>query len=187
MSPPRKPAAPLAPGETNGDSSRAPTRIVALGASRTADAGASRSSSARATWLIAPALLAATITGMLFVVRGPDRYFGYALGILLALAVMWIVISVLHPARVERTCPQCRRESLSRLDAKSTRGVICDACGFSDPHQSSFLMAESEGALEEIVIAERERAHAASSRSLPSDAAKQREPARSSQREGSPT
>jgi transcription elongation factor Elf1 len=186
MSPQTKPAASLAPGETNGDSGCAPTRIVALGASHNTDAGASRSSSARATWLIAPALLAATITGMLFVVRGPDRYFGYALGILLALAVSWILISVLHPARVERTCPMCRRESLSRLDAKSTRGVICDACGFSDPHQSSFLMAESEGALEDIVIAERERAHAASSRGMNSESADERKPARS-MREGSPT
>ena len=153
--------APAATVDARSDSaSRSTTRVVTLDSSRAAPLGERRANSERGSWLIAPTLLAATISGILLVLRGPDRYFGFAFGALLALAVSWILISVLFPAKVDRTCPMCGRESLRRLDAQSTRGVICADCGHIDLHQSSFLMAEADGSLEQIVIAERERAGA---------------------------
>jgi hypothetical protein len=157
MSAPERAAAietpsPRAPG--------ADSTLVSLDGPRVARRDERRSGSPRSAWLIAPLLLAATATGILLVLRGPDRYFGIALGSMLALAVLWILISVLFPARVERTCPSCGRESLRRLDPHTTRGVACDECGFVDPEQSSFLMAEEEGPLESIVMAERRRSRA---------------------------
>jgi hypothetical protein len=158
--------------------------IVELDAAHATGAHGKRAPSALAGWLVAPALFAATATGILFVVRGPDRYFGLAFGALVALAVAWILVSVLFPARVERTCPACGGESLRRLDPTLTRGVVCDACGHTDPHQSSFLMAEAEGALEEIVIAERARSRVFSATKAQTP---ERTVARSSPREGPKT
>lgn len=111
--------------------------------------------SAPAAWLVAPTFMAATGTGILLVMRGPDRYFGLALATLFGLAIVWILISVFFPASVDRTCPACGREDLRRLDRDTTRGVICDTCGHVDSDQSSFLFAEEEGPLESIVLAER--------------------------------
>jgi hypothetical protein len=108
-----------------------------------------------AAWLVAPTLLAATATGILFVMRGPDRFFAYAVATLFALAVAWVLISVFFPAAPERTCPSCGRGTLRRLDARTLRGVACSACGFVDPEQSSFLMAEEEGSIESLVLSER--------------------------------
>jgi hypothetical protein len=110
---------------------------------------------AQAAWFVAPMFLAATATGVIFVIRGPDRFFGLGLGALFALALAWILISVLFPAKPDRTCPSCGRERLRRIDERTTRGVVCGACGHADPDQSSFLMAEEEGPLETIVLAER--------------------------------
>jgi hypothetical protein len=115
-------------------------------------------------WLIAPTLIAATATGILFVLRGPDRFFGYAVATLFALAVAWMLISVFFPAAPERKCPQCGRESLRRLDARTLHGVACSACGYSDAEQSAFLMAEEEGSIESIVLSERRNAHASAAR-----------------------
>jgi hypothetical protein len=127
-----------------------------------------RRAASRAGWFIPPTFLAATATGVLLVLRGPDRYFGLALGLLLALSVLWILVSVLFPGSVERTCPRCGEESLQPLDSSSTRGVVCAECDHVDPDQSSFMMAEEEGSLGAIVIAERERSRAApSSRARP--------------------
>jgi hypothetical protein len=111
--------------------------------------------SAIAAWLVAPTLLAATATGILFVMRGPDRFFAYAVSTLFALAVAWVLISVFFPAAPERTCPRCGGGTLQRLDASTLRGVACSACGFADPEQSSFLMAEEEGSIEFLVLSER--------------------------------
>jgi hypothetical protein len=112
--------------------------------------------SSRATWLIGPVFLASTATGITFVLRGPDRFFGLALGTLLSLALLWVLISALFPAKPDRTCPSCGRGRLRRMDVNTTRGVVCRDCDHADPDQSSFLMAEEEGALEKIVLAERE-------------------------------
>ena len=90
-------------------------------------------------------MLLATVSGARLVTSGPDRIFGIALAALFGGALAWILVSVLWPARPDRTCPECGRESLSLLDPRSTRGVRCASCGHVDREQSAFLLAEEEG------------------------------------------
>ena len=103
-------------------------------------------------------MLAAVVTGAVLVLRGPDRVFGAALAALLGTSIIWILVSVLWPARADRTCPACGREELRRKDPGSTRGVACASCGHEDAERSSFLLAEDDGeALELVRLAERSR------------------------------
>lgn len=111
----------------------------------------------RAAWLIGPLLLASIATGMLFIFRGADHLFGLALGVVLGLGFLWILVSVLFPARPDRTCPSCGLSNLERIDPKSTHGLCCTACGWQDEAASSFLLAEEEGAFEDVVLRERRR------------------------------
>jgi len=104
-----------------------------------------------------PILLASTACGVALVIRGPEGAFAAAAGTLFALAMLWILVSVFSPARVERTCPGCGGETLDRID-RGLRGLACPACGWEDREASAFLLAESEdAALEELVLAERGR------------------------------
>jgi len=109
----------------------------------------------RWSWLIAPLMLFATAAGALFVLRGPDGLFGACFGAVLALGVLWILVSTLFPGRAERTCPACGQRGLERIDRKSTCGVRCRLCGWRDESASSFLFAEEEGTFEDIVLRER--------------------------------
>ncbi|MFN0241427.1 MAG: hypothetical protein ACKVWV_00895 [Planctomycetota bacterium] len=105
-------------------------------------------------WL-SPILLTATACGVLLVLRGPDRWFGYALAALLGVAVAWILVSALHPARADRACPDCGQPTLERAHPLRTTGVRCSACGRYDPQESAFLMAEEEGVVDALVVSER--------------------------------
>ena len=89
--------------------------------------------------------------------RPPAGLLGAALTFVFGLSMLWILTSVLWPARAERTCPRCSERSLERLDANATHGIRCNACGFVDADQSSWLMAEEEGPLEELVLEGRGR------------------------------
>ena len=109
----------------------------------------------RGGWLVAPLMLAAIAAGVLFVLRGPDEIFGAAFGLVLALGIGWILVSALLPGRAERTCPACGRNGLERLDPRTTHGLRCQLCGWRDESASSFLLAEEEGPLEDIVLRER--------------------------------
>lgn len=112
----------------------------------------------RAAWFAAPLLLAAIAAGATFVLRGPDEVFGLAFGLVLALGLGWILVSALFPARAERTCPQCGRDGLERLDPDSAQGVICRHCAWADESASAFLLLEDEGRpFEDIVLRGRER------------------------------
>lgn len=105
-------------------------------------------------WL-SPILLTATACGVLLVLRGPDRWFGYALAALLGIAVAWILVSALHPARADRACSDCGQPTLERANPLRTTGVRCSACGRYDPEASAFLMAEEEGVVDTLVVSER--------------------------------
>jgi len=109
----------------------------------------------RGGWLVAPLMLAAIAAGLLFVLRGPDQVFGLVFGIVLALGIAWICACALLPGKAERTCPVCAGEGLERLDRRSTHGLRCRLCGWQDETASSFLLAEEEGPLEDIVLRER--------------------------------
>lgn len=108
-------------------------------------------------WLTGPLLLCASACAVALILRGPERLFGVVLTCLVALGVTWVLVCVFFPAQANRTCPQCGREALRRLDPHSTRGVVCGTCGRLDPHQSSFLMAEEEGPIEPLAMRERQR------------------------------
>jgi hypothetical protein len=106
-------------------------------------------------------MLAAVLCAAMLVLRGADRAFVAAVSILIGLSVLWILVSVLWPARADRTCPACGEAGLRRLNARSTRGVACLSCGHKDEEQSSFLLAEDDGdALETIRLEERSKARA---------------------------
>jgi hypothetical protein len=125
----------------------------ALRGSRTAPGAALESIGG---WLVAPLLLAATAAAMLLVLRGPDRMFAIAFGLVLALGLAWILVSSLLPAKADRTCPRCSRAALTRLDPRTTQGLRCRACGWRDESASSFLLAEEDGGdLEDIVLRQR--------------------------------
>ena len=105
-----------------------------------------------------PVLVFGAIALSVLILRagGPDLPF-VLLGAVLVLALAWILISSLNPARADRTCPECKEEALERLDPGTTRGVVCSRCGYTDRDTSSWYLAEEETTLEEIVLAERGR------------------------------
>lgn len=103
-------------------------------------------------------MLLSTICAILLVARGADRAFGVAVALLIAVSLAWVLVCVFWPGAPDRSCPECGRDGLKRLDPASTRGVLCSECGASDAERSSFLFAEEEnGALEPLIVRERER------------------------------
>jgi hypothetical protein len=111
-------------------------------------------------WLAwcAPALfLGAVLLGAWIVFARPFSLFG---GVLLALSCVpigWVLVSALWPARAERRCPVCGGDTLVRLDARATHGLGCSTCSYRDESASAWLLAEEDGPLEEIVLAQRGR------------------------------
>lgn len=74
--------------------------------------------------LIAAALLAVT-----FLLRG---WLAFIVGaILAALAIGWVLCSVLWPSAPDRRCPACRQPGLVKL-RRGEPGVRCELCGFID-------------------------------------------------------
>ena len=99
---------------------------------------------ALAGWLVGPVMLFAAVGAALLVSGGAPRAFGIVLAGLVAATIAWILVSVFWPATPDRTCPDCGRAALHRSDPCTTRGVVCGACGATDPDRSSFLFAEEE-------------------------------------------
>ena len=110
-------------------------------------------------WLVAPLCLLAAIAAGVVVIRGPLWIAGVGLGVVLGGGFVWILLSTFWPSKPDRKCPKCGRESLRALSEDTTRGVVCDDCGWSDETTSSFYMAEEtegDGSVETIVLRERE-------------------------------
>ena len=104
-------------------------------------------------WTLAPLGLIGVLLGLAIVRSAPFELFGFAFGGLVLAGLGWILVSALHPARADRTCPSCAAEALERSDPDATRGVRCATCGFEDDAASSFLLAEDEGgSLEPLVL-----------------------------------
>lgn len=113
-------------------------------------------SSGSAGWLVGPLILGSIAAAMLFVFRGPDEVFGVAFAVVLALGLLWILVSALFPASAERRCPRCRRPSIVRADAQKLTGLRCEACSWRDDSASAFIHAEDDGTpFEDIVLRER--------------------------------
>ena len=76
----------------------------------------------------------------------------------MALAVGWVLLSALWPAKADRTCPECGETSVERLDRRELRGLGCGACGWRDETASAWFLAEDEEpVLEDLVRAQRRR------------------------------
>ena len=135
---------------------------------------------ARGGWLLPLVFLGAIAAGVAVVLRAPAWLFAAAFGALIAAGLAWVVISAWFPAAADRRCPACGALSIERLDLRTTTGLACGRCGWRDESASSFLLAEEEGALEPLVLAERaERARggsAASARTPPARARIARDP-----------
>ena len=117
----------------------------------------------RWAWLLFPLLafgaVAATFGLLKYV--GPKLPF-ILLGAVIAIGLLWILVSSLSPAKADRTCPECGEQGLERLDPNTTRGVVCSSCGYVDPDISAWYLAEDETLLEEIVLSERAQKRATS-------------------------
>jgi len=100
-------------------------------------------------------MLAAVVVGFLLVRSAPVWIFGFAFGALLVAVCVWVLVSVLWPARADRVCPRCGRAALERADPATTVGLVCRACGHRDETRSAWTLAEEEGPLEELVLATR--------------------------------
>ncbi len=105
----------------------------------------------RIAWLVGPLLLASVAAGMLYAFRGPDHLFGIALGVVMGLGFLWILVSVLFPARPDRTCPRCGNRALERLDPGSVHGLRCHMCQWENADAASFLLVEEEDAFEDAL------------------------------------
>lgn len=108
-------------------------------------------------WILTPLLFLSTALGMWIVLANPAGLFGWVVGGIASLALIWVLVSALFPARADRTCPACGRDTLVRVSEASTEGLLCKACAWRDETQSSFLLAEEEGALEPLLLAKRRR------------------------------
>ena len=125
---------------------------------------------ARWVWWLFPLLVFGAVAatfGLLNYV-GPSLPF-ILLGAVLALGVAWILASSISPSKADRTCPECKKHTLERLDPNTTRGVICSHCGHTDRDISAWYLAEEETTLEEIVLAERAQKRAAMTEARPQD------------------
>lgn len=108
-------------------------------------------------WLLPVVLLLAAGSAITFVLRGAGGIFGWVVGALVVTSLLWVMISVLWPPTADRTCPTCGAEAVRRLDPSTTQGLLCGACGWRDETASSWLLAEEEGPLEDVVLRSRGR------------------------------
>jgi predicted RNA-binding Zn-ribbon protein involved in translation (DUF1610 family) len=106
--------------------------------------------------LLPLAFLGALAAAIAFLRAPPGWVAGLVLGAVLASCGGWVLVSVLWPARAERTCPACGALALERRERTSTVGRRCRACGFAEDEESAWLLAEDEGVpLEPLVLEER--------------------------------
>jgi len=113
-------------------------------------------------WFVPPIALAAVGLGVWLGLKRPPLLFGLLAGTFLVVPVLWVLISALWPGKADRKCPACGKDALRRLDPRATTGLLCGACGFRDESASAWLLAEEEGPLEPLVLAQRERRRARS-------------------------
>jgi hypothetical protein len=106
-------------------------------------------------WLVAPIALAALGTGLWLALERPRPLALGLAGLGLGVPILWVLVSALWPGRAERNCPACRRAGLVRMSSSTTVGIRCTQCGWCDESASAWLLAEEEGTLEKVVLAQR--------------------------------
>lgn len=104
-----------------------------------------------------PVLFLGAAATAFFVIKTSPGWFPWvALGAVLAVAVGWVVISVLWPGRADRVCPACGAEAVERTAPDALVGRRCSACGWHDETESAWMIAEEEAeALEPLVLKQR--------------------------------
>ncbi len=111
-----------------------------------------------ATWLIGPVLLLSAFLAFALLRAGQGTLFKITGLTGLSILGLWVMASLLWPDRADRKCPECGLDTLERMDQESTMGLRCGSCGFEDETLSSWFLAEEEGPLEKIVLAQRDGA-----------------------------
>jgi hypothetical protein len=114
----------------------------------------------RAAALLPIALVTASACGIAIVRAAPVWVLPVVLVLGLGAGLVWIAASALWPAKADRRCPRCGENAIERVDATRTQGLACSRCGHVDETASGWILAEEEGPLEEIVLAERRRRRA---------------------------
>lgn len=110
----------------------------------------------RHPWILGPIYLGTVLLGAVIILSRPSGLTMVVLGIFVGIALVWVLVSALWPAKADRNCPSCESEGLVRLDPETTTGLKCSDCGWTDPDASSWFLAEEEGPLEELVLRERQ-------------------------------
>lgn len=109
-----------------------------------------------AGWFVAPIALGAVAAGVWLGLRRPPLLFALFAGAFVLVPVGWVLVSALWPGKADRRCPACGKDALQRIDSRRTVGLVCSACGQRDESASAWLLAEEEGPLEPLVLAQRE-------------------------------
>ena len=112
---------------------------------------------ARAGWFAPPLFLLAVLAGAWVAFARPESPFALVIAGLAFVPATWVLVSALWPATADRRCPACGKSELERLDKDAAHGLRCRACAWRDEHASAWLLAEEEGAVDEIVRRRRER------------------------------
>jgi DNA-directed RNA polymerase subunit RPC12/RpoP len=109
-----------------------------------------------ASWLAGPLILAAVLGAFVLLRRGPETLFSGVLIAICGAAVLWLLVSILSPAKPDRKCPECGNLALERMSEDALHGLRCTRCGFEDEQASAWKFAEEgERALEPFVLQNR--------------------------------
>ena len=109
-------------------------------------------------------LLCAVGAGVALVFLRPPWLPTLVLSLVIGAGFLWALVGVFWPNRVDRTCPACGSEALTRVDPRTTLGLRCTACEHVDPTASGWFLAEEEGSLEDLVLRQRGRSARTGSR-----------------------
>ena len=103
-------------------------------------------------------MLASVGLVLVLVVRPGGAPSPLVIGGIVVLLFAWIGVSVLWPARADRSCPDCKQPALVRIDPTSAVGLRCTACAWNDTTASGWYLAEEElEALEPLALEQRRR------------------------------
>jgi hypothetical protein len=121
------------------------------------------------TWLVAPLLLGAVFTAFALLRQGPEALLGPVLVAVGAVPLLWLLVSIVFPARTDRRCPECGAEALEPLREDDLQGLRCGACAYSDEHASAWKFAEEDDRPLEPLVLRQRRGALPTSLSGPSD------------------
>ncbi len=96
-------------------------------------------------------MMCATALGLGLAAGAPQDVALWVLGAGAGIALLWVLCTAFWPAKADRSCPECGRDSLKRMDPNTTRGLMCTRCEFRDPEATGWFLAEEEGVLDDLL------------------------------------